>query len=374
MRILDRYIIRNFLMNYLLALIVLVGMVVLLDLIVNFDRFIKGAKMANETGALNLLADIGDYYSYQLLVIFQVIAGVIPLMASGFTMVRMTRHRELTAMLASGMSLYRVAAPIILLAIGFSLLAVIDQEVFIPKFQAKLLRKHEEVNLPLAKTGGFEMLRDRQNLVMFSSYDREKKQLSEVRILWRDANGIVVRGEMADTATWVPGKAYWLLEGNARYITYVASTTMPAGVPAGSGGAGTTSSILYTTGLEPRHVELFLSKRAVDFLSSPQVAELIQESPAATKPSLEKIMHTRFTQPLMNMIMLLMGIPFLLTREPSRLIKNMFVCTAVSGVCFASTFVFFQMGGTLVSPLLGAWLPILLFGPISLAMLDTIQT
>ena len=72
--------------------------------------------------------------------------------------------------------------------------------------------------------------------------------------------------------------------------------------------------------------------------------------------------------------MLLIGIPFLLTREPNRLVINMFYCTAVTGVIFVGTFVMFQMGGTQVDPLWAAWLPVLIFGPFSLVMLDTIKT
>ena len=43
MRILDRYILKAFLVNYLLALSVLVGMYILFDLIVNVQDFARGA-------------------------------------------------------------------------------------------------------------------------------------------------------------------------------------------------------------------------------------------------------------------------------------------------------------------------------------------
>jgi lipopolysaccharide export system permease protein len=287
-------------------------------------------------------------------------------------------------MLASGVSLYRVAAPIILLSIGFSVLAVLDQELMMPRSQDKLLRKHEEVNQPTAgESNKFEMLRDQDNLVTFSSYDKARQQLKDVRILWRDEQGRVLRREMADVATWVApeenkgdrgvpaGVGYWWLDGHARYID---DRTGRGGATPGSGGAGVAGAFPYSTGLGPKHIELYQSKRAVDFLSSAQVYELARNSSGATKWNLEKIMHTRFTGPVMNIIMLLLGIPFLLTREPGRLIKNMFACTVVSGVCFATTFVCLQMGGAYISPLLAAWLPVLVFGPVALAMLDTIKT
>jgi hypothetical protein len=52
----------------------------------------------------------------------------------------------------------------------------------------------------------------------------------------------------------------------------------------------------------------------------------------------------------------------------------MFYCTAVSGVIFIATFVLFQLGGNQINPLWAAWLPVLIFGPFSLVMLDTIRT
>ena len=113
MRLLDRYIIRSFLFNYLLAFCIMVGLYMVMDLIINFDKFTKGTNAAAEAGGwslfFDLMGDIADYYFFHLLVIFQLVSAVIPLLAAGFTMVRMTRHHELTAMLASGVSLYRVA-------------------------------------------------------------------------------------------------------------------------------------------------------------------------------------------------------------------------------------------------------------------------
>ena len=91
-------------------------------------------------------------------------------------------------------------------------------------------------------------------------------------------------------------------------------------------------------------------------------------------------MDLRVTQLIMNIIMLLVGIPFLLTREPNRLIKNMFYCTVVSGIVFVATFVIFQMAGTMLpggvqfDPLLAAWTPVLIFGPCAVMLLGTIKT
>ncbi len=421
MRILDRYIVKAFLTNYLLALSVMVGMYTLLDLIVNFDKFEKGATSSvlvdkdnptttasatrpatskatpaptavatgdaavddtagksSAASAIDVLSDMFDYYAFQFLVIFQQVSAAIPTLAAGFTMVRMTRHHELTAMLASGVSLYRVAAPIILVSMGIAGIHVLNQEFVLsqPFIIEKLLRKHEEVNQVLTRTDRLDFVVDKDHsLISAREYDPVKKQMKDVFIVQRDENGTPIRHWVAETATWeIPPGDFteaWIMrgviyeddQGNADARQRPAEKLDPS------------KSMVYSSrAMSPDQLDLIFQKKAVDYLSSSQVSKLIEFSPAINKPMLYKIMHLRFTQPLMNLIMLLIGIPFLLTREPGRLVINMFYCTAVSGIVFISTFVIFQMGGTQLDPLLAAWLPVLIFGPFALVMLDLIHT
>jgi len=381
MRLLDRYIVRSFLVNYLLAATVLLGLYVLLDLIINFDRFTKvSAELHLSGGALFwvILRDITDYYTYQLLVVFQQICVAIPLLAAGFTMVRMTRSNELCAMLASGVSLYRVATPIVLGSVFFSMLVIVDQEVLMPHFVDKLMRRHEDVGAtwthPAQEPVYF--LRDSDNsLLNAAGYDPKTQTLRDVRILQRDAEGRQIGRILAPLAVWKPDyqngpgvpRGAWKME-KAQQINDRAD------IDPNTKALERVTDMAYNTGLTPQQLDLVFQRKAVDYLSSAQVHELIVNSPAVTRPELEKVMHTRFTQPLMNIIMLLIGIPFLLTRIPGRLIVNMIYCTVVTGMCFVCTFVIFSMAGSVISVLLGAWLPVLIFAPLSLVMLDTIKT
>jgi len=451
MRILDRYILKSFLVNYLLALCVLVGIYVLMDVIVNIQDFAKGA-MPVAVGTANVSAwsvarDMMDYYLYQLPVIYQQVSGIIPLLAAGFTMVRMTRHHELTAMMASGVSLYRVAAPIILVSMAFSILNIVNQEFIIsqPQVIEKLLRKHDEVNLTTAKSVRLWFIKDTDGsllsalhycparalaagveapdtftratgsfiddglqpgiLVSAAGYAqggnngdftvvsvaphelrvaatglateaaRPQSVLSvspamtDVFIAERDEAGTPIRHTLAASAQWLPDptpgetRDAWVMK---KVVTEDDTGRQPNAQPL--------EMAVRRTELNPEQIDLILSRKAVDYLSSQRVHELAKFSPDVNKPLLYKIMHLRFTQPLMNIVMLLIGIPFLLTREPNRLVINMFYCTAVTGVIFVGTFVMFQMGGTQIDPLWAAWLPVLIFGPFSLVMLDTIKT
>ncbi len=379
MRILDRYILKSFVLNYLLALGVMIGMYTLLDLIVNFQNFTRGASVSGvevaDPSAVGILGDIIDFYSYQVLVIFQQVSAAIPLLAAGFTMVRMTRHHELTAMLASGVSLYRVAAPIVLVSMGFSVLHVLNQEFLIsqPYVIEKLLRKHDEVNRSVTRTDAIKFVRFSDNsLLSADKYDPAAKQMTGVVIFERDKEtSMLTRHIVAETATWEMRK------DEPREAWIMTNVIMEDDGPKADikqHDARKVPMVAYDSEMTPAQLDLIFQKKAVDYLSSSQVRRLAEFSPDINKPLLYKIMHLRVTQPLMNIIMLLIGIPFLLTREPNRLIVNILYCFAVTGVVFVATFVLFQMGGTQLDPLLAAWLPVLVFGPLALVMLDFIQT
>ena len=50
------------------------------------------------------------------------------------------------------------------------------------------------------------------------------------------------------------------------------------------------------------------------------------------------------------------------------------LCLAIVGACYISVFLSRYMGSYGLDPTLSAWLPVLIFGPIGVVMLDTIKT
>src|SRR4051812_27480138 len=148
MKILDRYILSTFLKNYLISLMVLIGLYIVLDMVFAFDEFTESQTRAGAggvTSALTVLAGICDYYFYQSFRIFSHLAGIIPVVAAAFTLFRLARFNELTASLAAGVPLLRTAAPIIIASLCLNLLLFADQEFLIPSVIPELTRKHDEV-------------------------------------------------------------------------------------------------------------------------------------------------------------------------------------------------------------------------------------
>ena len=72
------------------------------------------------------------------------LSGIIPVVAAAFTLMRLSRFNELTAMLAAGVPLLRIAMPIILVSLVLNALLLVDQEIVIPRMIPKLTREHDE--------------------------------------------------------------------------------------------------------------------------------------------------------------------------------------------------------------------------------------
>ena len=81
-------------------------------------------------------------------------------------------------------------------------------------------------------------------------------------------------------------------------------------------------------------------------------------------------LYVRFADPVNNLVMLLLGLPFILSRE--RNIKaSALMCVLMVGAFFAFTYIcrYMQIG-----PYGAAFLPIVLFGPVAVVMLDAVKT
>ena len=74
------------------------------------------------------------------------------------------------------------------------------------------------------------------------------------------------------------------------------------------------------------------------------------------------------------MVMLLLGLPMLVSRERRNTKTAMFLAFAGAGGCFVATFACKLLGGAVLDPLLSASLPIIVFLPLSVLALDGLKT
>jgi lipopolysaccharide export system permease protein len=359
---LDRYIIRSFLFNYVLTLLVMVSLYVLVDLSLNFDEFVERA------AGWTLAGNIASYYGYNILVYYAQLAGLITVIAAAFTLARMMWANELTAILASGTSLYRVAAPLVVLGVLLNFVWLIDQEVLVPRYAQKLARPHDDIEGKRVQKLWF--VEDGDRLVSAVKFFPYKKRLWNVVILERDEAGDFGDFITADLATWNPVTGVWEAErGLRRRRLDVSEDADPTAAPR------LRDQPVYQLPISLSPDELRLRQVAswVDYLSLGELRTL-QRAGTANIAQVVHLMHVRVTTLLVYVLMLMLGLPLLLRRDPKDLASHAGLCLVVLLACFGFSFLCHYVVVYAKSPALPAWLPILVFGPVAVLLWDAVKT
>jgi lipopolysaccharide export LptBFGC system permease protein LptF len=376
----DRYIIRSFLRNYVLSSVVLIGLYVLLDVVLKFDELSRSSTsregQAGLLALLSLLWNIGDYYFFQSFYFFVQLAGVIPVAAAAFTLFRMTRSNELTAMLAAGVPLLRIAAPIIIAGSLLNGLLVVDQELLVPRMINKLSRDPDDASREAGSSFAIPFMQDQAgSLLMAARYIPPQKPGDAPRIERLD---VIERNEAFDPVAHVEAKSavydaladVWRLDEGHR-TTGLRPDEKLDQVDIG----------VWKTTITPAEIMIYRRHRTAELLSSSQIADLLQRPRSYGTLPLLRVKHWRIVQPLGNIVLLLLAIPCVLLREPGSLRWAATRAVVLTGACMACMFVAHQMAGTPrggMDPttwvLLLLWMPIFIFAPIAVVLLDRVKT
>lgn len=383
MKILDRYVLVTFLKNYLIAFGVLIGMYVTLDMVLNFDELFR-TERASSSGlenAYRILNDIVDFYAYQSLLIFVQLAPVIPVVAASFTLLRMTRFNELTATLAAGVSLRRLAAPIVLAGVALTGFTYVAQEVLIPAVIPKLLRDHSDVGQESRRSFAVRAVEDANGSILAAAlYVPETftapHTMHEVDLILRTQDRQPYAHALASKATWDRKSGKWKLQ-NGRLARGL--------MPDQTREPDTEIAELPTT-LTPEEILLYRSRNFVELLSTSRINDLIAQPRNYGVSELLRVKHFRVAQYLNNIALLLLAIPCVMSREPRTVKTGGAFLLGLVGTYLGFIFIAQHLAGTQPPEFLGtgaasrqwpaimAALPVLLFGPLAIYSYDRIKT
>jgi lipopolysaccharide export LptBFGC system permease protein LptF len=256
---------------------------------------------------------------------------------------------------------------VVVVGVLMNVLWLLDQELVIPRIAHKLAREQDDVEG--SRTYGVWFVPDRNGALLSAArFHPKTKQMRRVIIMQRDPQGLASRFIVADSARWNPEAQAWDLGRG----TIFERPTGESGPLASGGQLGKQTISRYYSDLRPKDLVLRQASQWIDFLSVRQMVQL--ERRGARNPRIAQAKHARFTQPLINMLLLLLGIPFFLTREPRPVLTSGAICVGVGGLFFAFSFVCQNLIYSSSLPALSAWLPIIVFGPIVVVLLDSIRT
>lgn len=388
MTTLDRYIARQYFTNVLVLLVLLFSFVVAIDAILNVDEFLVRARAAvgEGAGAVRVWAVAGllvaDLWWPRLLQLYSFVIGLVLVGAMGFTFTQLVRHREMVAMLAGGVSLFRAARPVLVVAGLMTVLNIVNQELVLshPGVAPLLTRtqadagKRDWSEFKVAPTADGAGAGSR--LFMADRFDPTANVLEDVFIWERDDKGQGVRMIEASRAEWVPSAgpdglpgAWRLIEPRVKPLGFA----QPGSAAAGQLGAVPTE---VRTALDPAAL---LFKRYAAFsqtLSWRQIGTML-ESPRLKPELRDRLQRTRWGRVstiLCAFLSLLITMPFFLVREPTNMLVQSLKCAPVGIVSLLGGVFWSAVEFPGLPPGFAVFLPVFLLVAVAIAVLSNLKT
>ncbi|HYE63318.1 MAG TPA: LptF/LptG family permease [Phycisphaerales bacterium] len=382
MSLLDRYIVRQYLLNILVLFAVLFAVIIGIDFSLNFDEYVKvadryhaaaGSKpsaVANFATALYLVFDL---WWPRLFLLYNALLGVILIGAMGFTCAQLNRHREFVAILAGGLSLHRVARPIVLAALGLVVLSAVNREFVIPRLAPLLTRDKGDAGSRTLGTTPQPLTSDAQGRLFYAR--NVVLDTGDIEGLWvweRDGQGLMTRRITAERAVWDGGK--WVLQGgeveSRQGQQSQAVRPRREIVPVAS----------LETDLDPTALKLRRFEGYANNLSTRDLSLLIENYKGQPKPPAqrieryERVRWGRVAQYASTVLLLLVCLPFYIRREPGNVLVQTLMSAPVTLVGFVATMVGTSAAIPGLPPQLSVFIPVMVLIPLAVAAVSSIRT
>ncbi len=365
MSILDRFVLLAYIRAYLICVVSLLSLYIVIDLFTNLDDFTEDGRTLPQ-----VFAHIGEWYLYQSVPIFDRLCEALVLLAGMFTIAWMQRNNEVLPVLSAGVSTQRLIRPVLIGAVLFMGLGIANQELLIPHVAGQLMQKRDDPE-------------GTKKLHVQSTYDSTGVHLegiaaerAELHVQWLYVTLPETAQEVihlaAKDAYYIPPQAGVRHTGGWRLLG-----TMPITLE------GAKSDLLEALGPG----EYFLQVREADFAaltrqrnwfslaSSYELYEILQSSDSRRLAPIAVLFHMRLTRFFVGMILVVLGLGLILRDQNRHIFISAGLCLAMCAVFYAVLFACKNLGDSdLIAPALAAWLPVLLFTPIALAVFDGIQT
>lgn len=369
--ILDRYLLLQFVRVYIICFVSLAGLFVIFDAFANLDEFMRYAD-----GGVELLGLLGEYYGFRLIYLFQLIAGNVSLISAMFTLTWIQMHNEFTAILAAGIPARRVLLPVIGMVVLLSFGTIAVRELVIPQLKDEL--KKTPNNLQGEKARKIDPRRDNYTEILLRA---ERAYTAGKRL---QNPSFILPKRLAGSSTFLVAEEAAYLEANEHHNAgyLLKKIQEPAGFTKRSSLVLKRQEeervIVYTPKdygwLKPDEVfvesglsfEQFTQGAAWrQFSSTHEMMQSLNNPSLDFGGNVRVSIHARILQPLMDFVLLMLGLPFAVQTRNRNVFLAIGICIVIIATFLGVTIACHWLGATSIfSAAFAAWLPLMLFGPL----------
>lgn len=372
----DRYILSEFARVFLICFATFLGLFIVTDFVNNLDELMEHG---NANGGLP--RTMLDFYGPKVPWFFDLISRIVALVAAVFAVTSLQRNNEMASMMAAGISRWRIVKPLVIGVLVIAIFGAVNRELVIPRL-------------------GDRTTRDARNIAGKSA-ERFRSQYDHDSGVFIDAKGIVpatrsITEPSISLPTSLAQRGTKLRAATAKHIQ--ARGKVPNGlllIGVDMDKLGFRQSIkhrdqrvaVYHPGdtewlkADQLYVPTDLPfEQLKDGNSWRQHASLVSLVANARNKSLDSgadvsvAIHRRILQPIMDMIVLFLGLPVVLSRESRNAFVAVGSCMLVVAVFILATLASHGAGmNYLISPSLSVWLPLIVFIPVAVLMSEPLR-
>jgi lipopolysaccharide export system permease protein len=347
MTILDRYCAKEFLRFLAIIVISFVSLYLIIDFFEKIRMF-----LSNQA---NIYQMVSFFFCSMPMIIWQILPASV-LMAALIAFGSLSRHSEIIAMKACGVSLYRTAAPIIVIAVLICGLSFIISEFVTPYTNQKAnhiklveIQKH-------VMAGAFRenqiWYRGKEGIYNFKVFDRRTSSLQGITIYYVDNKLHLVKRVDAERGEWRSGK--WI------FYNVIATSFTPETFPE-------LQAIPYQVMSLPEHPDNFLGiQKDAENMGYLELRRYIRDiqSEGYDATSYRVDLYGKLAFPLVNIIMAIIGLASALRGESRGSQAQGLAAGIIIGFSYWIVFAFtISLGRAgVLPPLLAAWSANILFG------------
>lgn len=371
----DRYLLRSFVYVFVVCLASTLGLFVVIDLFENIDDFLV---RNDDRGVQLLLWTIGRCYVFQSIFFLDMAGPTLGVISVMVVLVLLQRTGELHTLLAAGIPMYRILAPLILVSAAFNVVFALNQEFVIPQIAHAAFEKRGE---PESTKHQVESFTDHSSHI---SIDGQSVRLAE-RVLDQAVFVLPAPSLVSDItileateAKFHPAlgtrPAGWLLRDVRPPPMVIEQRLTSRG----------REVVLLKTGRRHAFVvssvacdQLFKRNSNFAVLSIPELIGRIR-SPAMGLELVHRLvlhLHSRLVQPILNIIAVLIAIPLMVRRESPGIVADSALCGLTLSLLFGLIQACQVLGVNQVVPAdVAAWMPVLFGGTAAAWLTGVIRT